>query len=347
MTDGAWGDKPSWWPEGEPWPPTGGTGTDEGQGGTTFTFPPETKDTNDMSRGELRSFLTQFGLDLPVTMEDLYETANFLKSLQAQASVWEANPPMVLAPGKTITDIYGPLIQRAASKLMTYGVEYLGTQGAQAQSAYTIFSELIRPPQPMVEKKPTAEEFLSDFDQGFRQTVEGMRAAGTISGAEAEFAYNNLRPQFYNKYLAELGKFAEAGASPFALREVTRGERGVAPGTTAGKALEGAVGAGVQEPTRVREEISTTAAPGATGGATAAAQAERRITELREQVENVGQGVPKEFIALPRLMPADFLGQQLSPESIRLAYAGSAEGGGARKQAGQAPSGFTSSVRRV
>jgi hypothetical protein len=299
--------------------------------------PPAETSGEEMTRGELRQFLkTYLGMDLPVTIEDLYDVASALKILDTQLAGSEKLPFV----GTIISKLRGAVV----NTLVRYGQEYFGNQGPQLQSAYTIFSELLRPPQPTIEKRQTAEEFLSDFNQGFRQTVEEMRAAGKISGREAEFAYNILRPQYLNRYLAELGKFAEAGASPFALKEVTREERGVAPGTTAGEALTAALGEGVKEPTRIREEISATAAPGATGAATASAQVTRRATELQEQVENIGRGVPREFIALPRIMPMDFL-KNLTAEEIKLAYAGSAEGGG--RGTTPAPAGFASSVRRV
>lgn len=334
-------EKPSWWPPDQPWPPGSG-GADENASTTMLPPPPTSTTENKMTRGELRDFLKFFtGQDLPATAEDLYNAANSLKGLLSVQGQFASIPFFGGALAKGIQ----PFIVRAARTLQAYGMDYFGSQAPQAQSAYAIFSELMRPPQPSVEKKQTAEEFLGDFDQGFRQSVEGLRTAGKITGKEAEFAYNNLRTKYLNAYLADLGKFAEAGQSPFALQEVTRAERGIAEGTTAGNAVTAALGKGVEEPTRIRKEISTTAAPGATGAATAGAQVEQQATALREQVENIGQGVPKEFISLPRVMPMTFLEGKLSATTIKLAYAGSEEGGGRTTRA--SPGGFASSTRRV
>lgn len=207
--------------------------------------------------------------------------------------------------------------------------------GAQAPgSAFAIFSELLRPPTPRIEEKPTAEEFLSDFNTAFTAEIEAMREAGELTGVEAQYAYDVMRPGLFREYTAKLAKFAQAGASPFQLREVSREERGVAPGTTAGRALGAAVGVGVGEPTRVREELAGTAE-----------EITRRGVALRERVEDIGVGVPREFIALPRLMPADFL-RDFGPRAtdIRLRYAGDIAGAGARRR----PQGaFVSSPRRV
>ena len=314
--------------------------------GITINLPP-TAAAEGMSRGELRWWLKTFaGVDLPITTSDLYDTAERLQALLEMAPTFQGLfsklPSLV---GARPLALFEDQIRQTASTLRRYGQEVIGASGPQAQQAFTIFSELIRPPTPQIAKKPTAEEFLSDFDQAFRTHIEGMREAGEISGEEAEFAYRELRSDFMNRYMAKLSEFAEAGASPFELREVTRGERGIAPGTTAGKALTAARGVGVEEPTRVREEIAAVAPPEAGPAEGAAAQVERRAVELREQVEEVGLGVPREFISLPRFMPAQFLGEEISAESIRLRYAGSIEGAG--RGARPAPPGFVSAPRRV
>lgn len=300
-----------------------------------------------MSRGELRWWLKMFaGVDLPVSTADLYDVAERLQMLmEIGPKLGPIFSAMPFGAGAQFQGVYEDQVRQVATTLQRYGLEVIGASGPQAQQAFTIFSELMRPPTPQIAKIPTAGEFMSDFDQAFRTHIEGMREAGKISGEEAEFAYRELRSDFLNRYLAKLSEFAEAGESPFALREVTRGERGVAPGTTAGKALTAARGVGVEEPTRIHEEIAAVAPPEAGPAAGAGAQVQRRAVELREQVEDIGLGVPKEFTSLPRLMPAQFLGEEISAESIRLRYAGSLEGGG--RGARPAPPGFVSAPRRV
>lgn len=305
----------------------------------------EEEEEEDIAREDLRDLLAFFGYDLPVTLGDIETVAlEIVKAqrdyeflLESQREIGES--PRLLEVGRRKLGELG-------QKFRTYAEEkFGGTQALQTSRAFTIFSELLRPARPSIEEKPTPEEFLKDFGNAFSLHIEGMRSAGEISGAEADFAYNTLRRQVFEGYTAKLGEFAQAGVSPFALKEVTRGERGVAPGTVAGKALEAAVGPGVAEPTRIREEIGAEAAPEAAVGAGAAEQVERRTVELREAVEDIGAGVPREFVTMPRVMPQEFIEEILSAESIRLRYAGSLEGGG--RGARPAPPGFKSSPRRV
>jgi len=276
---------------------------DEG-GGIEINLPPSAAE--GMTRSELRWWLKTFaGIDLPLTTADLYDAAERLRAIMEVGPV--LGPAFLALPSGAGVQTYEEAVMRAAATLQRYGQEVIEASGPQAQQAFAIFSELMRPPTPQIAKIPTAEEFMGDFDQAFRTHIEGMREAGKISGEEAEFAYRELRSDFLNRYLAKLSEFAEAGESPFALREVTRGERGIAPGTTAGKALTAARGVGVEEPTRIHEEIAATAPAGAAAGAGAGAQVQRRAVELQEMVEDIGLGIPKEFPSLPRLMPAQFL----------------------------------------
>lgn len=381
-----WGERPSWYPPGDPWPPTT-SAPDEGAPAATIEFP-TTTGAEEMSRTELRSYLKFFlGADLPITVEDLYDTANKIKDLNESWATWTG--PFA---GPYSPEYFKKTIGPAVNTLMAYGQEYFdklagagaqdSVQAGQYRAAFDIFDELLRPAVPSIEQVPTPEEFLKDFNTSFSTTMEGMRVESArlakgdtinnpnlLSQEEIDFAQNVMRPELMNQYLGELGRFAEHGISPFTLSEVSPAARGMAPGSEAQQAMEAAVGPGVQEPTRIREELraeqvippKVVPAGETTGGTMARAgeamtqeqewQAQqeglqRRAADLRAYAQAAGTGTPREFQAIPRLMPMDFLKRQLTAQQIKTAYAGSAQGA-QQPRAGQAPAGFVSSPRRV
>ena len=285
------------------------------------------KDDGTFSREDLRKLFADLGwnIDLPTTLSDLETIGKALRDAEAEYDKiiagqvgddsWGRD-----AAGNALTGPYtNPAIATLGKiynlkeKLYAYAGQYFGSQGQ------TTVSRTLRPPVPEVAKLPTPEEFLGGYEEAFSTHVEGLG----LSAEEKKFAYDVLRNETYQKYMAKLGGFAKAGLSPFTLKEVSREERGVGTGTAAGAALDKALGPGVTEPTTVT----------GTG------------EEVSAALDKAGQGVPREFTTIPRLTPSDFLAQSLSPIDIKTAFAGSAEGAG--KTARRIPAGFVSNPKRV
>lgn len=302
---------------------TGGAGDEGWQ-----DYTPPADDSGGFSREDLRKLFADLGWDisLPTTLGDLEEIGKALRDAEAEYDKIIAGQAMGDdswgrdAAGNALTGPYtNPAIATLGkiynlkNKLYAYAGEYFGSQGQ------TIVSRTLRPPVPEVAKLPTPEEFLGGFEEAYATHIEGL----SLSAEEKKFAYDTMRNETYQKYMAKLGGFAQAGLSPFTLKEVTRAERGIGADTAAGAALDKALGPGVTEPTTVT----------GTG------------EEVSAALDKAGQGVPREFTTVARLMPSDFLAQTLSPIAIKTAFAGSAEGAG--KTARRVPSGFVSNPKRV
>jgi len=281
------------------------------------SYVPTDEDEEEISREELRNLLSWFGLDLPASMEDITGVATQLKETLAQLEYLEATGLEGFPGLKQVTAMIREKARLLSGKLYSYASEKFGAQGTTAVTA------VLRPALPSVAKLPTAEEFLGDYDQAFSTYIEGMRQSGALSKQEAEFAYSSMRPQFFQKYTSKLGEFAQSGQSPFAMKEISREERGVGPATEAGKALEAALGVGVKVPTTI----------------TGTAQ------EVSAKAQALGEGIPREFTTVARVAPLDFLRTAMTPESIKIAYAGSQEGAG--RGVRTAPPGYTSTPRRI
>jgi hypothetical protein len=276
------------------------------------------------------------GIALPTTTGDLYSLAEQIMALEAEADRLDASSGMgwqaEMPPGLSLADqqtwafnntSYGPstpagYAKRQLAAKLKEGLFAMAGQlfGSQGQ---TIVSRTLRPPVPSVAKLPTPEEFLGGYEEAFATHVEGLG----LSAEEKKFAYDVMRNETYQKYMSKLGEFAKAGLSPFTMKEVSRAERGVGADTAAGAAMDKALGPGVTEPTTVS----------GTG------------EEVSKAMDAAGQGVPREFTTVPRLMPSDFLAQLLSPIAIKTAFAGSAEG--ALKTSRRIPAGFVSNPKRV
>jgi len=271
------------------------------------------------------------GISLPITLPDIETIGKQLRlaidevdRLEAsQRAGWgvESDPSLL---GNFFSTESLNTISKARAKVRTltdqlysYAGEYFGSQGQ------TVVSRTLRPPIPDVTKLPTAEEFLGGFEEAYATHIEGLKKNGGLTNEEAQFAYDAMRNETYQKYMAKLGEFAKAGMSPFIQKEVSREERGTGAGTAAGAALDKALGPGVTEPTTIT----------GTG------------EEVSAAMDKAGQGVPKEFTTAARLSPLDFLSEALSPSDIKVKYAGSPEG--ALKSIRGAPAGYTANPRRV
>lgn len=270
---------------------------------------------------ELREWLRQNGFPMPVSTEDMMNVAAELRKQIDAVNKAQG----LLGSGSFLDRLYGAgSFAKATNKmnllsqqLTSYAGEFFGVQGEKSVSL------LLRPPEPSVQKLPTAEEFLGDYQNAFATHIEGLRSGGQLSNEEADFATNQLQNEYLQKYTARMGELAKTGVSPFTLGEITREQRGVGAGTPAGAALDKALGPGVKEPTT----ISGLAA------------------DVSKQAQDIGTGVSQEFTAQAVIKPLDFLTQTLSPTSIKLAYAGSQYGAG--KSSRPAPSGWVSGSRRA
>lgn len=285
---------------------------------------PPTGEDEGLNRRLLDALIRMFGgPGLPVSQSEIEDAAQaMLRAMELRDFI----------KGTPFEKLLGPTLDVYTQTFQSLVLQKWGPQAAG--SAFAMFSELIRPPVPKVEEIPTAEEFLSEFNTAYTAQIEAMRNAGDLTGEEAEYAYNVIRPGLFRDYTAKLAYFAQLGMSPFQLKEVSREERGVAPGTAAGQALEAGLGPGVTEPTRISGEFAGTQEGVARG-----------VTGLREQVQDIGQGIPREFIALPRLMPADFLSSLgLTASDVRLRFAGDVRGAGAKRRP---QGGFVSAPRRI
>lgn len=307
-----------------------------GNGDTWEDYTPTEEGDGDFGREELRRLFADLGWEfpLPTSLADLQSVGEQLRTtldridkLEASAAAgWGDEPDAVreqaklwglAPPGTAALSSERAKAQALAEKLYGYAGQYFGTQGQ------TIISRTLRPPVPDVAKLPTPEEFLGGYEEAYATHIEGLQKAGDITAEEVKFAYDTMRNESYQKYMARLGEFAKAGTSPFTMKEISREERGIGAGTAAGAALDKALGPGVAEPTTLT----------GTG------------EEVSAAMDKLGQGVGKEFTTVPRLSPIEFLGEVLSPTAIKIKYAGSPEGAG--RTARRVPAGFVSSPRRV
>jgi hypothetical protein len=277
----------------------------------------------DFTNEDLRDLFAELGIDIevPISQADIEGVATKLRDTFAQLEEWTAKSEehgLVASLGRTV--MVPGLIQRAQGlyeKLYSYAYKKWGAGAAQT------VSRIVRPPQPDVQKIPTPEEFMGEYSNAFSMYMAELKQSKVLSKDEEAFAQNILRQDFFSQYIAKLGEFAKTGVSPFYLKEVSRKERGVSAETAAGQALEAALGPGVTSPTKISGTPE----------------------EVAEKMDALGSGIPREFVATARLQPLDFLRESLSPESIKIQYAGSQEGAG--RSARTAPAGHAPSPRRA
>lgn len=292
-------------------------------------------------REALRRELAALGIDLPVTLGEVQQIANQLSGMRFNVAKTEAELNQLLeqAAGglssKQLQDIarkreelnsLRTQLDGVNGRFRDYAVDYfkLDKESGMARSLFREESVLLRPERPRIEKLPTPEEFMGEFNNAFSTFSTGI--AGRLTLAEERYLREELRPMMFERYVGALGDIAKRGESPFILKEATREERGIALGMPAGEALQAAVGPGVSEPTRIT-------AGGPTRIETAGSPEEMLQKQLaqaqdvdaaRQQIEETGTGVPREFIALPKIAPLDFLQQTFSEQSIRILAAGAA-----------------------
>ena len=322
-------------PKPTPTPVPGETPTGDGETAAEMAAKLAAGGSGTFGREELRKLFADLGWDVsvPATLPDLEDVGKELRTTMDQLTLAENRLAAGYdTSGGLFSNITGTL-GRAVNQVQVSGLRQKVTSLTDALYSYagdvfgsagqTIVSRTLRPPIPDVTKLPTAEEFLGGFEEAYATHIEGLKKNGGLTNEEAQFAYDAMRNETYQKYMAKLGEFAKSGISPFIQKEVSREERGIGAGTAAGAALDKALGPGVTEPTTVT----------GTG------------EEVSAAMDKAGQGVPKEFTTAARLSPLDFLSEALSPSDIKVKYAGSPEG--ALKSIRGAPAGYTANPRRV
>lgn len=277
------------------------------------------------STEDLDKWLRENGIPVPQTKADLMVVAQQLRDQIDAFNQAYPNGPMT-GGGVLGTIGYGVArknIQNLQDQLIGMAEELWPSAYGQGSTAQQV-SYVLRPPAPSIEKLPTAEEFLGDYQNAFSTQVSDLRASGQLTSQEADFATNQLQSKFLQMYTGKMGDLAKSGVSPYTLGEVTREQRGTASGTPAGNALDAAYGTGVTTPTT----LTGTSA------------------DVTAQTGEIGTGVAQEFTSQPVIKPLDFLQQTMTAASIKLAYAGSQYGAG-KPVYGAAPAGWVSGPRRA
>lgn len=158
----------------------------------------------------------------------------------------------------------------------------------QLNNTFSNFQDMMQPSLPKVERLPTAQEFLSDFNNAFDTRINQLGLSPDV----AAFARSFVKSKMMSQYTGVLGSMAQGGASPFQLTLVTPSERGA-----------GAVSADPGIQAKIQRD----------GSIQSAAQA---------------AGFTNEYVAMPKVMPLDFLNQELDAGTITMLYEGSRSGAG-------------------
>lgn len=228
------------------------------------------------------------------------------------------------------------------------------------------FQTLTRPAVPQVARLPSPEEFLSDFNTAYDTVYNEANLEGAgLSPEERDWAKSEYKASMLQRYTGEMGKIAQSGQSPFFLSEVGFNQR--YPGE-AGSAMEAARGPGPAygQPTVTTAGMNgIVSQPGGTipgehfgvpflnlneiaarekqaqeVGDTRTAQEmsmlrmqlgqETDIQAAQLRVDEMGSGTPRDFVALPKIDPTQWLSVNLDPAQIKLEYEGSRTGAGRR-----------------
>lgn len=257
-----------------------------------------------INRDLLRLLNEEFdlGLEIPYTLGELADAAEKLANIRMQIAAADVNYrgelnslrpeegfQIATIMSKHAGNMEGLIAQlhQAEANLIELAAAYRGGSGSETISA------ILRPPRPSVDQLPTAEEFTGEFNNAYAMYLAEV---GQSVGAAGRSYLEEQKGQIYQQYLNALGNFARFGVSPFQLKEV---DRLAQPGAGAGedaakKALEAALGPGVKEPTTISGTPKSVA----------------------EQADQIGSGIPREFIALPRIDPLQFLRSTLMAEQI-------------------------------
>jgi hypothetical protein len=261
------------------------------------------------------------GLEIPITLGELSDAAEIVAALRHQLALAETLGVGELGATRDLRQLYSdPLfggqvtgeiapgfvdaiiaknfgdydalrakLLTAESSLIEIANQYKGGDGSGQISA------ILRPPRPSIDQLPTAEEFTGEFNNAYAMYLGEV---GQTIGPAGRAYLEETKGQVYSQYLNSLGNFARFGVSPFYLKEIDRlAQPGAGEGEGAAKgALTAALGTGVSEPT----QISGTSA------------------SVSLQADQLGPGVPREFIALPRVDPLQFLRTTLPPDVLGL-----------------------------
>ena len=179
---------------------------------------------------------------------------------------------------------------------------------------------------------PTAEEFLSDFENAFNTKLAELGTFGGLGSNEMEFARNILMPALFSEYQGRLGAIAKTGQSPFR----------TAPGgksTSSSRTNSNSTGTSVENSSGASDTVGGSASSGPGGlqtGSTSGQQTRsgRDSTTTHESGTVSGNETIEEDILLPKVMPLDYLNEVLSPAVIKVNYEGSRRGAGQFQSSG-------------
>lgn len=170
---------------------------------------------------------------------------------------------------------------------------------------------------------PTAEEFLSDFENAFNTKLAELSGGiGGLGSNELEFARNVLMPALFSEYQGRLGAIAKTGQSPFV----------TAPG---GKSYSSSNTSSTSTGTTVKNSAGASQTVGGKSGAPSTqTESGRSQTDSTETGNVSGTETIEEDILLPKVMPLDYLNEVLSPAVIKVNYEGSRRGAGQFQSSG-------------
>jgi len=308
------------------------------------------------SRDILRDLLGELGLELPVTVSDLSRMAEDIFLAREALSRLEMAPEIPAgarglwgAPGESFAestigqallasgwvregeiDEARAALSELESQFTGYVGAYFGEQaGVPGTRTLEVVNALLRPPMPAIDELPTAQEFSDQWRNAFAAYKTGFKGA-----SQAAIALGTMESQLYEEYLADMMKYTKFGVSPFYLQEV---ERLLQPGAGAGEreayAARGRA-RGVGPPDLAREQFVTQITPGGPGLPRGGKPTEQEFIrtaggQAAEWAAEWGPGVPREFIARPRIDPGQWLASKYPEERLQLLAATPTRGGGA------------------
>jgi hypothetical protein len=221
-----------------------------------------------------------------------------------------------------------------------------GSQSSALNTLTSIFQDFDSKMDTYIKKTPrvpTGQEFLADFENAFNTALSGLINGSTGLGPlESEFARNVLMPQIYSMYIAELGKIAKTGQSPF-----TTAPGGKSFQTSKSSGVETTAGGNSSSSTGTKTSSGTTTdQDGYVFKQSCSTSVNDSQTESNDVTKNINKfesQTVEEDILVPKVMPLDFMKNLLTAGNIKAAYEGSRRGAGQGRGAGTG----TVSARRI
>lgn len=167
---------------------------------------------------------------------------------------------------------------------------------------------------------PTPEEFLNDFEVGFQGMMNQMVEQGQLSPRDMGLV-QDLMPEIFNEYIAELGQRAARGEDIFTVVGLPAEERRI--GARAGEVTETREKGKQREDTTVKETTAAQAAGGELGAAPRTEETVKQTEETQfDQTEKFRQTEEiyrrNKLAVVHELSPMEFIMQRFkSPEALQ------------------------------